>query len=237
MGFEITQVKSVTGNAYLMVGSRIALVDTLMPFSHRKLIKSLNSKGLSAGDVEFILITHHHADHVGNAARIKELSGAVVIAGAQDAPVIEGTRETPPPSDLNRIGRMMGRLPSSWVKGYQSYPEVKVDRTVTGGEVIEELGLEVLPLPGHTEGGVGFLDREGGRAFVGDIVSNWFGRPGMPSICASHSFEKIFESQEMLAGLGLDIAYPGHGPVIEPEASEKIARMLTRKRAKYQGAP
>jgi glyoxylase-like metal-dependent hydrolase (beta-lactamase superfamily II) len=99
--------------------------------------------------------------------------------------------------------------------------------------MIEEFGLEVLALPGHTAGGVGFLDREGRRAFVGDMVSNLIS-PGMPVLSASDSVEQILSSQELLAGLGLNTVYPGHGSPIEPDASRQIAEMLRKKRPKMQ---
>lgn len=231
MGFDVTQISGIE-NAYLLTGDRVALVDTMGPKGYKKIEKALAAKGLGVKDVEFILITHHHYDHAGSAAKIKELSGATVIAGADDTHVIDGSRPNPSPSSINRLGRLMGRLPRSWVEAYQKYPRVPVDRKVSGGELIEELGLEVIALSGHTPGGMGYLDRDGRRAFVGDLVSNFFGRPGMPALLASHSLEQIFESQQALAALDLDFAYPGHGKVIGPGASRIIAEYTAKKRKK-----
>lgn len=231
MGFEVTEISGVA-NAYLLTGDAVALVDTMTPKGFRKIEKALAGKGLGVKDVDFILITHHHYDHAGCAAKVKELSGATVIAGAEDAPVLDGSQPNPPPGTLNRLGRLARRLPKSLVESYQRYPKFKVDRTVSGGEVIEELGLEVIALPGHTRGGVGYLDRDGRRAFIGDMVSNFLGRPGMPALLASHSLEQIFESQEALAALELEIAYPGHGRVIRPDASRVIAEYAAKKRKK-----
>lgn len=232
MGFEVTRIGTRFGNAYLLTGERVALVDTLHPRGYGKLESLLGKKGMAVKDVELILLTHHHFDHAGNAARIKELSGATLVAGLDDAPVIDGTRETPPPSNINRLGRMLTVLPGSWLRKYQDFPRVDVDRKVTAGEMIEELGLEVIGLPGHTAGGVGYLDREGRRAFTGDMVSYFWGMPGMPALSASEGLREIFESQELLAGLDLDIAYPGHGLVIEPDASKVISAFTGRKKSK-----
>ena len=103
---------------------------------------------------------------------------------------------------------------------------MKIDRKVEGGDMVPELGLEVIGLPGHTAGGVGYLDREGDRAFIGDMVSYFFGRPGMPAVCASKSLEDIGQSQKLLADMGLKTAYPGHGKIIEPDASKIIGVYL-----------
>ncbi len=235
MKLEVSLIKGGIENAYLVVGEQVALVDTLAPKGFARIEKALAAKSLSVQDIEIILITHHHFDHVGNLARIVEASGATVIAGEEDEAFIDGSGTPPPVSDLNRVGRMLGRLPEPWLRGYQRFRPAKVDRTVKGGEMIEQLGLEVLELPGHTPGGVGFLDREGRRAFVGDLVSNYFGHAGLPVLSASCSLEDIFVSQQMLADLDLETAYPGHGRIIERDASKLIAECVSRKRAKLSG--
>ncbi len=232
MDYRVVLIRGGIENAYLLVGEKVALVDTLAPKGYGRLEKALSEEALKVGDIDFILVTHHHFDHVGNLARLRTTSGATVIAGEQDAPFIDGSETPPAISDLNRVGRMLGHLPEPWLRGYQRFQHTPVDHTVKGGEMIEELGLEVLALPGHTPGGVGFLDRQGRRAFVGDLVSNYFGRAGLPVLSASCSLDDIFASQEMLAGLGLDIAYPGHGRIIEGDASGRIAKCVGAKREK-----
>lgn len=231
MRFEVIRINGGIENAYLLKGERVALVDTLAPTGWRKLLKVLQRSRVALGDIEYILITHHHFDHCGNLARLRELSGAKVVAGEFDTPVIEGTRPNPPPGTLNRLGRALAKLPPPLLHSYQKYDPAAVDSRVSGGEMIEELGLEVIALPGHTGGGIGFLDREGKRAWVGDMVSNYLSRPGMPTISASESLDEIFSSQQLLAGLDLQTAYPGHGAVIQPDASAVIGRMTEKKRA------
>jgi glyoxylase-like metal-dependent hydrolase (beta-lactamase superfamily II) len=77
---------------------------------------------------------------------------------------------------------------------------------------------------------VGYLDRDGNRAFIGDMVSYFLGRSGMPVLSASTSLEDIYRSQELLAGLGLQTAYPGHGKIIEPDASKIIGILVDGKK-------
>jgi len=229
MDFDVVPIITLGGNAYILKGKRIALVDTLHPKAFKKILRKLRDEGLSVGDIEFILITHNHFDHAGNVARIKELSGATVIAGAEDAGVIEGTEMLPPVSKHNNMGKAMSALPDSWVRKYQKIDKTTIDRKVEGGDMIEELGLEVLGLPGHTLGGVGFLDKDKRRAFIGDMVSNYFSRAGMPALVASDDLDDIRRSQELLAGLDLDVAYPGHGKIIEPDASKIIGLFVEKK--------
>jgi len=143
MNFEVIPVRTMC-NAYILRGRRIALVDTLTAGGYKKLAAALSSEGLSAGDIEFVLITHAHPDHTGNLARIKELSGAKVIAGAADAGVIEGTESLPEAISLNPVAKMMGMLPAFVARRMGGAEKVAVDRRVSDGDVIEELGLEVV---------------------------------------------------------------------------------------------
>ncbi|HEY5503470.1 MAG TPA: hypothetical protein VIJ97_09175, partial [Candidatus Anoxymicrobiaceae bacterium] len=69
------------------------------------------------------------------------------------------------------------------------------------------------------------------RAFIGDMVSNYFSRAGMPALVASDDVDDIYRSQELLAGLDLDVAYPGHGKIIEPDASKIIGLFVDKKKA------
>ncbi len=234
MGFEVTRIGMATGNAYLINGSHVALVDTRAPTGKGMLLRGLEKAGVGVGDIEFILITHGHMDHAGNAARVKELSGATVIAGAPDVDVIEGkTDRWAEGPRLNRVGRIADKLPKKVLETYMKFTPVTVDRPVSDGDVIEELGLEVLAMPGHTPGGVAFLDRQGKRAFIGDIMSYMMHKPGMPALVASYSLEDIFASQERLASLGLDTAYPGHGEVVHPDASGIIAEYTKKMQTKH----
>jgi glyoxylase-like metal-dependent hydrolase (beta-lactamase superfamily II) len=61
-------------------------------------------------------------------------------------------------------------------------------------------------------------------------VSYFYSRPGMPALVASESLEDIYASQELLAGLDLRTAYPGHGKIIEPDASKIIGVFLGKKK-------
>lgn len=233
MGFKVITIKGFASNAYLLVGEKILLVDTLVSKNFNKIEESFKSGNIKLEDIDFIFITHCHQDHTGNLAKLKEISGADVIAGEGDAPVIEGKEDPRLYSNLSMPGRIISIVPDSLIKKYSSFPSATVDRPVSDGDRIEELGLEVIALPGHTRGGVGLYDKEGKRAFTGDIVSNYFGKIGMPILMASYGLQEIIASQAKLASLGLNTVYPGHGKVISPDASGKIAEMVKEKRQKY----
>lgn len=230
MSFEVVPI-TASVNVYLLKGEHPALVDTMSAKHRDKLIESIEKAGVAPRDIEYILITHDHDDHTGNLAEMKRLSGAVVIAGVADVPVIEGELEGHlDPSTFTGLQKLMYKMVSE--KAIKAYEPVAVDRKVKDGDIIEELGINVVGTPGHTPGGMTYHDAEGRRAFMGDMVSNRLGRPGMPVLMASESLSEIFESQDKLAGMNLKTAYPGHGRVIAPDASSTIAKMTTVKKKK-----
>ncbi len=220
---EVIRIAGLVANCYLVRGDHCYLVDTNTPSCGRKLRRALAAAGVQPRDLSHILITHYHFDHTGNLAELKEESGATVAAGAEDAPFIRG--EMPPalPSELNRLGRFLRRLPPSWIRSYQHFEPCPVDLALKEGDVLEELGLEVIALPGHTPGGIGLLDRANRRLFAGDLVSHYLGRVGGPTISASYSRSEIAASLRRLADMDVDYMYPGHGRIIGPRASELVA--------------
>src|SRR3954469_2069098 len=78
-------------NAWLLRGDPLTLVDT-GPRDDAALFaleRGLRGKGLRIEDIELVLVTHHHIDHVGLAATIRRRSGAVVAALDRVADYVE----------------------------------------------------------------------------------------------------------------------------------------------------
>lgn len=46
--------------------------------------------------LDLVVLTHCHYDHCGSAAELRRWSGAEVVAGAADAPIIQGIRDAAP---------------------------------------------------------------------------------------------------------------------------------------------
>lgn len=105
-----------------------------------KIMKLLDGRKLDA-----IIATHHHHDHVGALAQLREKTGAPVYASALDAPVIE-----------NQPDPVFG----------PSADSCKVDVTLKDGDTVKvgNMKWKVILTPGHTPGGIClFLDSEYGE--------------------------------------------------------------------------
>lgn len=150
----------------------------------------LNSKNLKT---KAILLTHGHFDHIGVAKELSLIENCNIYASLFEKEIIEDASKN----------------------GSSKYLKKKIELTNVeyfDEEVILEIGdfkVEVIFLPGHTPGGVGYIIGDG--VFTGDtLFKGTYGRVDL----YGGSKKNMKKSLEYL--LSLDPSYtvfPGHGEV------------------------
>ena len=76
-------------NTVLLRGPRTILVDPGLPLQNDPVLRALEARGLSAADVDLVVLTHAHLDHAGGCASVMapvavhELETAVAVLGAR----------------------------------------------------------------------------------------------------------------------------------------------------------
>lgn len=143
---------------------------------------------------EAILLTHAHVDHIAHAAPVAEHFGIGVTVHAADLPLLR--------ADQAPFAALLGARPC---------PEP--ERFVADGDELAVAGLtlRVIHTPGHTLGGVCFVDEESRQILVGDtIFHRGIGRTDLPG----GDYETLEVSiRERLFPLPGDYRlWPGHGP-------------------------
>lgn len=163
------------GNSAYLLPDRGVLLDPGPPTEEAwdRLVDGITDAGLALADVEHVLVTHWHADHTGNAARLREEADATLAMHERDAPLVAdyaAERE-------RRLGRDAATLerwgvPDEQVAALTEFdspspvPDVAPVRELADGETVA--GVEVLHTPGHTAGHAAFVVDDVG--FVGDAV-------------------------------------------------------------------
>ncbi len=164
---------------------------------------SMESLGLDFDDIEILLTTQAHWDHVADLAEIKRRTGARLYAHEGDVPVLEDG------------GNSDFRFPEG--RGVIFEP-VSVDRALRHGDTIE-LGGIVLTLhhhPGHTKGASSFTfdTVEDGRTYSVLVVNmgsinagvELLNMPGYPEI--ADDYASTFAAQKALSA---DVWVSSHG--------------------------
>jgi hydroxyacylglutathione hydrolase len=127
-----------------------------------RLLAAVDALGVQ---LEGILLTHTHFDHVGAVAPVARATGAPVWCPALEVPVL---------ADIMRYVPWPGLGP------YESY---EADHTVAGGETLELAGMEieVLFTPGHSPGHVTYRVADEAVVFSGDVLfAGSIGRTDLP---------------------------------------------------------
>ena len=142
-----------------------------------------------------VLLTHGHGDHIGAVTELRQKFGIPLVAGTGEKQYLAD-----PMFNLSgQIGLPIKLAPAEqWVAD---------EETISFGS----LSFRVLSTPGHTSGGVCFLDETEGAVFCGDtIFQGSIGRTDFPG----SSFKELMLSiQNKILTLPDDIVcYPGHGP-------------------------
>ncbi|NJB66398.1 glyoxylase-like metal-dependent hydrolase (beta-lactamase superfamily II) [Desulfobaculum xiamenense] len=141
-----------------------------------------------------ILVTHIHIDHFYGAAKLARLTGAEILASADDAFLV----------DMEILGC-----------GDSGYPDLQEDFRYTpiAEGMHEFLGkkCKVVPTPGHTPGGLTFHFTGEGVAFVGDLI---FARSIGRTDFTGGNIKALMRSveNEIFTMPGKTVLYPGHGP-------------------------
>ena len=217
--------RRLVGNIYYVGASGVSSFLITTPVGHILLdtgfedtvpiiTRGVTQLGFKVEDIKLILGSHAHIDHAGGHARMKQLTGARVVASVADARVLES-------------GGMEDFLP--WPKDTIRYAPVKVDETVADGGTVTLGGVTLTAhlTPGHTRGATTWtMDvTEDGRLYHVVFFSSTTVNPGV-SLRRNPAYPEIVTDYEAtfarLKALPCDIFFCPHGAQFG--MTEKFAR-------------
>ncbi len=178
-------------NSYLLYDE--ARPDALMIDAGDDLPGLLKQIGEAGKRLTAILLTHGHFDHVLAAGRLRKATGAEVLIGWRDG-------------DCLLDPKLSAMMPGSTL----AFEPCRADRLIHAGAVtLAGLGFTVIETPGHTPGGLCFLEESSRSLFTGDtLFAQGYGRLDLPGGNAG----EMRQSLQKLLDLPDDLTvYPGHG--------------------------
>lgn len=176
-------------NTYIVYGESSAGCAVVDPADAKQVNQYLAEKGL---ECKAVLLTHCHFDHILGTAELQRGGAKVYIGAADEAGLSDNI--------VNLSKKFMLRCESC-----------KDDVLLSDGDRIAlcDTEFEVISTPGHTKGGVCYVNRENRVIFSGDTLFHCsIGRTDFPG----GSFEQLCSSvKDRLFALDGDYAvYPGH---------------------------
>lgn len=144
--------------------------------------------------VQYLLNTHCHVDHVLGNEFVKTKYKVPLLIHQHDEPVLRSVKAYAPSY------------------GFNLYHEVLPDGYLAEGETVSfgNIVLDVLFLPGHAPGHIGFYHKESSSLISGDVLfEQSIGRTDLPggdfNTLIKSIHQKIFTLPDNV------IVYPGHG--------------------------
>jgi glyoxylase-like metal-dependent hydrolase (beta-lactamase superfamily II) len=216
-------------NIFFLLDKGVTLVDTGLRGRSANILNEVRRLGYKPSDVAQIIITHHHADHVGSLAELKNATGAKVMAHPADVPYIDGTLLQPGPARPKWLGRMLSPFGSMWA----SMP-AEVDRLLNDGDELPILGgIKIWHTPGHTPGSICLFIPQEKLVIVGDLLTHTFGLSMPPGLFTVDKDQEV-NSIKRLVGLDFNIIAFGHGGPILREAHQTVAHLAEKLESKHK---
>ena len=226
--FEVNYGQMQSLNSYLYDnGKQLVLIDACihLPACNEFFDRQLKEYGLSIEQIDFILLTHHHGDHVGQVNRLLKIKNIPIYAHYKsierltlEESYLEQRRKFFQKM-YNEYGcldlgkKQLEKLKHSAENNKDIKISVPINPLYDGDEIA---GLKVIEVPGHSPDSISFYDAETKWKFAGDLVLN----PG--STNALIDFDENLELLPTIAqyeqslkrckDIDTSIIFPGHQP-------------------------
>src|SRR4051794_25793679 len=224
-------------NTYLIEDEPLTLVDS-GPNSGRaldELQRRLRDRGRSIDDIELILVTHQHIDHIGLVEIVASHSNAEVAAIEAAVPFVEDYSNAAADDDRfamdlmvrhgipEEVARALGSVSAAF-RGWGA--KAKITRVLEDGDTLDfrDRTLRVHFRPGHSPSDTVFEDAErklliAADHLLGHISSNPLITRPQDGGERTQALVTYLDSLSKTRAMDLDLVLPGHGDPITDHAS------------------
>lgn len=195
---------------------RITIVDAGVPAYYEDLAAELSSMGRSIDDVDALVLTHGHSDHIGFAERLRSEQGVPVSVHELDAALARGEVGNPSAGmGARKMMPLMKFLLWSARRGALRQKSLIEVTTLAAGTTLDVPGAPtIIHTPGHTAGSVTLHAPGHDALLVGDAMATYSVTTGAegPQVAAfSADPDEALASLAAIEDLEATWVLPGHG--------------------------
>ncbi|THB74592.1 MAG: MBL fold metallo-hydrolase [Desulfobulbaceae bacterium] len=145
--------------AYTISSDVLVLIDSGVAGAKKVIFRALEKQGRNPSEIDVLLLTHSHPDHIGGASGIKNISNCKIWSHPDARAWVEN------------VDKQFSDRP---VPGFHALVEgsVSIERELNDLEVVElgDTSLQVIYTPGHSRCSLSLFCEESGVLFTGDAI-------------------------------------------------------------------
>jgi glyoxylase-like metal-dependent hydrolase (beta-lactamase superfamily II) len=216
--------------SYLLDGPEPVLVDAATPDNEEAFRTQLETYGYGPADIDHVLLTHPHVDHIGLVSTVLEAGDPTVYAPvgvrerlSESADAL-GSRIRANCVEAGFFGeqleRVVGMAVGSLERNAELLPPAAVDVWIEPGDriAVGQLHIDAIHAPGHQADHLCYPAEIDGESAL--LAGDMGIEPFRPILLHDgfddgyrEAFGAFYTALERLAALDVDRVYPGHGPV------------------------
>ena len=217
--YEIFRIPLGMVNVFVIKGESIILVDTGHAKHGEKILTELDKLGIQPDDLDLIILTHGHEDHIGSLPFLKERSHAKVLIHKHDMYSITEGRNVPLHGRNWFVRFILGLLSKDHIPNYKSVqPDIVVDDEYS----LSDYGIHatVMSTPGHTPGSISVRFEH--EVITGDLIASGVGFILIKMLMPNSDVPMLYKSINRVLAYHPEKIYIGHGDVCDYETVKKL---------------
>jgi len=221
---HVTMVGSMAFPCYFIKGERTAMVDAGVTALAPLIRQEFSSP---ERQLNYVLLTHSHFDHVGCLGILRRLSPQIIVVGSLEAANILAKPK------VHEFILEMNRGQEKAVGFEEEVPlepgDLKVDMVLGEGETIDlggVLTVEVFLTPGHTRCSASYLLKPDGVLFAGESLGTYISENQAGPEFTS-SFSEYIDSLKKILKIAPNVlALPHQGALTGPDALRHLENAI-----------
>jgi hydroxyacylglutathione hydrolase len=217
-GYKIIQILSGRSNVFLLTnGEKNILVDTSPGYMWKLLVKRLNK--LNIKSIDYLILTHTHADHSENAHSIKDKYKSLLFVHKEEASYLTSGDSFLPQGTTFITKIILNIGIKNIYAGFKNKP-CQYDYLVDSEFDLKKFGFNafILHTPGHSPGSMSvIIDNE--IALVGDAMFGIFMGSVFPPF--AYDVKLMVKSWGRLLETNCLVFLPSHGTANSRELVQK----------------